>query len=119
MTPELYAASATIVAAILAAVIAFVGTVLGKDQKTSEFRQAWIDSLREDLADFVSFTDVLLDLTFHKAEEEGADAAIAHLTSKADDVAAAGARYNRIMLRLNPHEHTRLIAAIEHLAAFG
>jgi hypothetical protein len=45
---------ATVVAALITALISFVNLTLSKEQKTSEFRQAWIDGLREDLATFFS-----------------------------------------------------------------
>ncbi len=46
------AAIATVIAALIAAAISFVNLTLNKEQKTSEFRQAWIDGLREDLSSF-------------------------------------------------------------------
>ena len=45
---------ATVVAALIAALISFVNLTLSKEQKTSEFRQAWIDGLREELATLFS-----------------------------------------------------------------
>ena len=51
---ELVAAVATIAAALVAGLVSFIVTVLSKEQKTSEFRQAWIDALRSDIADFVA-----------------------------------------------------------------
>ncbi len=45
---------ATVVAALITSVISFVNLTLSKEQKTSEFRQAWIDGLRGDLAIFFS-----------------------------------------------------------------
>ena len=57
MHPELpaqaLAAVGTLVAALIAGAIAFVNLTLTKELKTSEFRQAWIDGLREDLAKFL------------------------------------------------------------------
>jgi hypothetical protein len=47
-------AIATIVAALIAGLISFVNLTLSKEQKTSEFRQAWIDGLREDLSNYMS-----------------------------------------------------------------
>lgn len=41
-------------AALIAASAAFVGLVLGKEQKTTEFRQAWINDQREDIAVLLS-----------------------------------------------------------------
>ncbi|EFH5317475.1 hypothetical protein GQK71_02435, partial [Escherichia coli] len=44
---------ASVVAAIIAAAAAGVGLVITKENKTSEFRQAWIDGLREELAELM------------------------------------------------------------------
>lgn len=36
-------------AALIAATVSLLGLIISKEQKTSEFRQAWIDALRSDL----------------------------------------------------------------------
>ncbi len=43
-----------IIAACITGTISFIGLVISKEQKTSEFRQAWIDALRADLSEFAS-----------------------------------------------------------------
>lgn len=50
----LFGALATAVAAFLAAVIALVNMLNSKDQKTTEFRQAWINGLRGHITDFAA-----------------------------------------------------------------
>ncbi|MGO3785906.1 MAG: hypothetical protein ACTJIB_12780 [Pseudoalteromonas prydzensis] len=45
-------AMATVTASLIAACIAFVNLTLTKELKNSEFRQAWINSLRDDLSIF-------------------------------------------------------------------
>jgi len=39
-------------AAVIAALVSLLGLILGKEQKTSEFRQDWINKLRDELGDF-------------------------------------------------------------------
>jgi hypothetical protein len=39
-----------IIAAIIAAVVAFLTLIISKEQSVSEFRQQWIDALRKDIA---------------------------------------------------------------------
>lgn len=39
-----------IAAALIAGLISLLGLIISKEQKTSEFRQAWIDSLRSELS---------------------------------------------------------------------
>jgi hypothetical protein len=47
-------ALATLVAALITAAVSFVSLTLTKEQKTSDFRQAWIDGLRDELATFLA-----------------------------------------------------------------
>jgi len=49
-------------AAAIGAVISLLTLVISKETKTSEFRQAWIDALRTDVADAISSVALLLPL---------------------------------------------------------
>lgn len=46
---------ASVIAAIIAAAAAVVGLVITKENKTSEFRQQWIDGLRDELAGLMEY----------------------------------------------------------------
>ncbi|RXM23569.1 hypothetical protein EO238_18875 [Citrobacter sp. AAK_AS5] len=46
---------ASVIAAIIAAAAAGVGLVITKENKTSEFRQDWIDGLRDELAELMEY----------------------------------------------------------------
>ena len=101
-------AIATVVAALIAAAMSFISLTLNKEQKTSEFRQAWIDGLREDLAAFFacarSFARATQELAaFGKGSKDGAPLAITE--DKVSDIRyqIAENRY-RIQLRLNAKE---------------
>lgn len=48
------AAIGAIAAASIAGLLAFLGLIAAKENKTSEFRQAWIDALRLDLSKLIS-----------------------------------------------------------------
>jgi hypothetical protein len=50
----LIGAVATVTAAFIAAIIALVNLINAKDQKTTEFRQQWINSLRSEIGKFSS-----------------------------------------------------------------
>jgi hypothetical protein len=121
---ESVAAIATIVAALIAAAITFVNLTLTKEQKTSEFRQVWIDSLREDLSSFFATARAFARASQERAffgggSREGAPMALT-------DEKISDLRYQiaetlyRIQLRLNPKEaeHKELLrlmrAALEH-----
>jgi len=106
-----------IVAAMIAGVVAFLASVLSKEHKTSEFRQAWIDSLRNDLSEFLSISLLLQDII---AVQHRAGMTSAQLReSLHQDRAEFGkleACAARIRLRLNPVEHGALIEAVKKLA---
>lgn len=50
-------AAAYVGAAIIAASAAFIGVVIGKEQKTTEFRQDWINAQRNDLALLIAIAE--------------------------------------------------------------
>lgn len=50
MTISDNAAIGAVVASLVASLIAFLGLIISKENKTSEFRQGWIDELRNDIA---------------------------------------------------------------------
>jgi hypothetical protein len=49
-----------VIAAFLTALVTALGLVITKENKTSEFRQAWIDALRADFATYASHIIVLM-----------------------------------------------------------
>lgn len=120
---ESIAAIATIIAALIAAAISFVNLTLTKEQKTSEFRQTWIDALRQDLATFFAtaraFARANQELQHFGLGGQGG-APLSFTEQKISDLRyqIAETRY-RIQLRLNPKEpeHVELLrlmqAAIE------
>ncbi len=92
-------ATATILGAIIAAGVALVGLIVSKEQKTSEFRQAWIDGLRNDLAIYLSRINAAYDA---KAAGFATGAELWRVVSQ--DVIAMNDSFSRIQLRLNDNE---------------
>ncbi len=91
--------TATLIAAIIAAAASFIGLVLAKEQKISEFRQSWIDDLRGEISDYLSiFTQIRDEVqrNFSTQSEK-----IAHLSPMYSRLNRAS---NLIRLRLNPEE---------------
>lgn len=103
-----------IVAALITAGLTFLGLVVTKEQKVSEFRQAWIDSVREDIA--------LLIASVHAVDTheqlEGEDQHAGWVAARSDFMAANGAML-RLKLRLNPDEDgpAAIIAIIDQMEA--
>jgi fumarate reductase subunit C len=93
------AGTATIIGASIAAVVALVGLVASKEQKTSEFRQTWIDELRNDLAIYLSRINAAYDA---KAASYPTGAEL--WTVVREDMTSMNDASNRIRLRLNHKE---------------
>jgi hypothetical protein len=114
-----YVPIGVIVAAIIGGGITFIVTVLAKDQKTSEFRQEWIDALRNDLAEMISLFSVLSD-TFRLMSKAGRteDEIFKKLTENNDIFCKLEMVNARIKLRINPTEHKKLLNAILRLREY-
>ena len=109
---------ASALAALIAAAVAYVVAVLSKEQKTSEFRQAWIDALRSDIADMIAGrTEVALAISAKvKYGHENAEI-LDFLFKQFPDLVSTKAKYHRIVLRLNPKKHSELLASLKVLDA--
>src|SRR5262245_30901043 len=96
MLPD--AAIGPLLAAIVAALVALLSLIISKENKTSEFRQQWIDALRDDISWLVG----------HMTAMQGT-VRISGRTPEAwrearADVIGANQRIASIRLRLNPNE---------------
>lgn len=90
-----------IVAALITGLVSLVGLVISKERKISELRQAWIDSLRSELASLVSYANAIHGASV--AFGEVGSAAKAWEMVRADFVGINQAAAS-IRLRLNPDE---------------
>lgn len=59
MMPFPDVAIGAIAAATIAALVSLLGLIISKEQKTSEFRQAWIDALRAEISRLISHANAL------------------------------------------------------------
>lgn len=108
-----YVAVGTISAALIAGGITFLMSVLSKDQKTSEFRQTWIDGLREEIAEFISLFVVITDIIrVMKRQGKTKQEILDYLIEKEEYFCKFEMADSKIKLRLNPSEHKKLIAVL-------
>lgn len=94
----------TIIAAVIAAVISLLGLLISKENKVSEFRQAWIDSLREEISTIV------------------AHASAVRSSIAGEHFVPLNVAWAKVKLRLNPTEdpHIAILTALgEHEALFA
>ena len=102
-------AMATITASLITTICSFVNLTLTKEQKISEFRQAWIDALREDLSIFFACARAFARATeeeFRFAENTENKNLFKISPEKVSEIRYQVAEvYSRITLRLNAEEH--------------
>jgi midasin (ATPase involved in ribosome maturation) len=119
LSPPVVPAVGSALAALIAGGVAYVVAVLSKEQKTSEFRQAWIDALRSDISELIAGrTEIALAISAKKRYGVDKGQILDFLFKQYPELVVTKAKYHRILLRLNPAEHQTLIAAIQKLESF-
>src|SRR5271166_3862254 len=88
-----------IVAALIAGLISLLGLIISKEQKVSDFRQAWIDALRDDIAVVITHAHAI-----HGAYLANFPTQRELWNSISADFVAINEAWARIRLRLNPKE---------------
>ncbi|MCE5182273.1 MAG: hypothetical protein LLG15_10775 [Betaproteobacteria bacterium] len=112
--PGAYPAIGAITAALIAGAISFVSAVLSKDQKTSEFRQAWIDSLRDEVSEFLSHVSTITSMLRSKHSRGSSVEELLKYVEESDEgMRQASLMYARIRLRLNPKENAALLEKLD------
>lgn len=107
------AAIGPIIAAVIAGMVVFVSTMLSKEQKTSEFRQTWIDELRKDISEYISGTTELVALYFSKKSNKTEQDEL--INNNFELIHKLQTIEHRINLRLNPTKHEDLLSKIKKL----
>lgn len=89
----------SIIAATVAGAISLTSLIVSKENKTSEFRQLWIDSLRSELSAFISLS---IEIRRHRAwGRENSDDGWETIS---ENYKTINESITRIRLRLNPTE---------------
>ncbi|MBB3346022.1 hypothetical protein [Sphingomonas sp. BK069] len=99
-------------AAIIAGLVSLLGLIIGKEQKISEFRQAWINDLRKCLIAYLVQINAIADAIRSRAQPGGPGTAAIIENYKALNEASHG-----IVLRVNPDEATAK-ALLASMSAF-
>ena len=94
-----------ILAACITAIISFLSLIISKEQKTSEFRQTWIDGFRHELAEFAGH-----------ARRISTETTLINLPSSNDSAADFVTSYNEDALRTDPFAENRLCMAQSYYA---
>lgn len=101
--------------AIVAGFVTLVVTVLAKEQKTSEFRQSWIDSLRSDVSELAGLAETIIDLAESDVDDGKSDGS-KFIYDKSQEIIKIQTCIVRIRLRLNPSEHQHILGPLSRIA---
>ena len=93
------ALAGTIIAAVIAAIISLLGLIISKETKVSEFRQAWIDSLRAEIAAVITHAQAVHGA--HLAEFKDKPTLWQNVR---EDFVSLNEAWAKVKLRLNPME---------------
>jgi len=104
--------------ALIGGGISLALAILAKDQKTSEFRQAWIDGLRDDVSKLVAHFMVVASISkiINKLSQEKISE---YVLSKENDFIEIALLVNRIRLRMNKDEHKEFLKLISETDGIG
>lgn len=116
LPPTVYIAAGVIAAALISAFWSLISLIIAKDQKISEFRQAWIDQLRKEIS---SYNGQLLALStswlcFSKTEKSAERGRI-FLQKNLERFAEIESKRTSILLRMNPDEHEEIVASLDSI----
>lgn len=87
--------------AVIAGLVSMLGLIIGKEQKISEFRQAWIDELRQCVVDYLVSINAICDIVRLKKPGDGEGN-----TALLGNYKALNQANHGIALRVNDEEDT-------------
>lgn len=104
-------AAGAIFAALIAGLVSLLGLIISKEQKISEFRQAWIDGLRENIALVITHLEAI------RGAMHAAQPAKAPWPDRKEHFVAINQAITCVRLRLNPDEPSsqRLLESLTEL----
>ncbi|KAB7892671.1 hypothetical protein [Poseidonibacter ostreae] len=101
----------SIVLAIIAGFISFIGLIIAKEQKISEFRQTWIDLLRGDISEFIQeLHHFYLSYAIYKSKASNNKDFLENNLQITNQIRYL---YYKIKLRLNPNDSDGLIEILD------
>jgi hypothetical protein len=112
-----FVAGGAIVASFITGIFAFTSMLTSKDQKTSEFRQDWINSVRKEIS---IFTCSVADYTSHRLHKgDNNDAWDKFLNENIDLTNQITRSYNSLRLYLNKVDDAPIVKVIDDLYKYA
>jgi hypothetical protein len=101
----IFVAVGAITAAFIAGFFSFLNLAMSKEQKVSEFRQEWINNLREEIAEYISAISFYAWAYNVKSRVQNNDKNISEFHESLEDTFSRASKYyTLITLRINPDD---------------
>ena len=104
-----------IIVALIAVLVSFVGLIITKEQKTSEFRQKWIDEIRADIASLMGNLSQYSTKWLILKDKENKESRENFLDDNISLINEIHVLFYRIELRLNPEKDEDLIEVLNKI----
>jgi len=98
-----------ILAALIGGFFSVISLIVSKEQKISEFRQQWIDSLRQEISDHIA---TVITLAALRENQTGSDKELLKETTKEQQHVAS--TFTSIKLRVNPEDKDKKIKKLNN-----
>ena len=108
----------SLLVALISALIALLSLIISKEQKISEFRQVWINTLRNYISDLLSLANrVAMEASvFNEISKNDGTLKLVDISDRIGNIfKGAYSAYHRISLNLNPKEHIELLNLIDEV----
>lgn len=124
LDPKVWIAIAAVTAALISAIISVVNMVISKDQKTTEFRQEWINSVRIEISNIIALAKSIKSqshiINLLDSKPETRKDAIEHISDAVKNYSRElNNSYSKLLLFLNPKEHESLISLLDTLVSLS
>jgi len=106
-----------VIVAVIAVFVSFIGLIITKEQKTSEFRQKWIDEIRSDIASLMGCLSEFSTNWLVLGNQEYIEARKKFLTDNISLINEIHVLFYRIELRLNPNKDEKLIQVLKDIGS--
>lgn len=105
VTGQAIIAFGAILAAVIAGSFSFLNLITSKEQKVSEFRQNWIDALRNSISEYISSLSYISILYKHYSEKKEENKDKFEMAKGIEEIyAKVNKSYNDIIFRVNDKE---------------
>ena len=113
----IYIGIGAVVAAAITGIISFINLIATKDQKTSEFRQQWIDGLRNNISEYLAHTSSVSSQAHLYIQLNGEGELKAEVLKEFSEKVSvnmmmATQLFHSIQLRLNKKDDKKLLDSI-------